>query len=527
MLTIGLYGDADPLGLHRSHDHGVAVMDNGEIIFSCELERFTGVKHDGRLNQYAEKLLEPWLNSKETIQWVLVNSFMSDKFISDEGNLLIEGDTRFPVEQILNKVNDTSYILTHEMAHIGTCLPFYGNFKPNSLLVHIDGGASNSCASAWYFDGKEIQHLNHSWHAKLKVAVNNFNNNPLAAKILNINLDEHLAMPGKLMGYASFGKYSKSLHQSLVENDWYIENVDSVDVTGDIGADIACCMQRELEDQVLRYIATYQVQTGASSLYYSGGAALNIHTNVRIERELKFETVCIPPAPSDCGLALGAAAFLEWKNGNQIKIHSAYLNSDPYQKKSIDTEVEFIDGVIVFSDVKQVAEYISAGDVVAVFAGDSEIGPRALGHRSLIVRPDSIKLRKHLSEHMKQREWYRPVAPIMLSSIAELALQEYLPNSNLSRFMLGAWKVSKEWQHYFSGCIHADETVRAQVVDNVEPETKHIYELLMLLHKQYKIQGVINTSFNSRGTPIVGTFDQAIHQARAIGAKYLWCPCIS
>jgi carbamoyltransferase len=520
-----LYGDADPLGLHRSHDHGVAVMENGELIFSCELERFTGVKHDGRLNQYAEQILEPWINSNDDIKWVLVNSFMSNQFTSEGGRLRIEGQDRLPVEQVLNKINDTHSILTHEMAHIGTCLPFYGNFKPNSLLVHIDGGASNSSASAWYFDGQEIMHLDHSWHPKLKVAVNNFNANPLSAKILNVSLSDHLAMPGKLMGYASFGKYSKNLHQSLVKNNWYIENADFVNVAGALGADIACCMQRELEEQVLHYIGKYQTQTDATSLYYSGGAALNIHANVRIERELKFNTICIPPAPSDCGLAVGAAAFSEWQSGKQIKIHSAYLNSAVYQKNSV--EADLIDGVSLVRDIKQVAEYISAGEVVAVFAGDGEIGPRALGHRSLLIRPDSIKLRKHLSEVMKQREWYRPVAPIMLAKIAKLALLEYLPNSNLSRFMLGAWKVADEWQHYFSGCIHADDSVRAQVVDDVEPETNHIFQLLMLLHQQYEIQGVINTSFNSRGMPIVGTFDQAIAQAKTIGAKYLWCPYLS
>ncbi|MEI6893866.1 MAG: carbamoyltransferase C-terminal domain-containing protein [Colwellia sp.] len=527
MLTIGLYGDADPLGQHRSHDHGVAVMENGELIFSCELERFTGIKHDGRLNQYAEQLLEPWLNSKEKIRWVLVNSFMSDQFTSENGLLQIEAKDKLFVEQVIIKVNDTHSILTHEMAHIGTCLPFYGNFKPNSLLVHIDGGASNSSASAWYFDGREIQHLDHSWHSKLKVAVNNFNANPLAAKILNVNIDDHLAMPGKLMGYAGFGKYSKSLHQSLVKNNWYIENAELVDITGGMGADIACCMQRELEEQVLSYIRKYQSQTGASVLYYSGGAALNIHANVRIERELKFDIVCIPPAPSDCGLALGAAAFLEWLDGKQIKIHSAYLNSTVSKKSTVETMTGLIDGVSLVTDVKQVAEFIAAGEVVAVFAGDAEIGPRALGHRSLLIRPDSIKRRKHLSEVMKQREWYRPVAPIMLEKIAESALLEYLPNSNLSRFMLGAWTVAKEWQHYFSGCLHADNTVRAQVIDKTDPEINHIYQLLMLLHKQYKIQGVINTSFNSRGMPIVGTFDQAIAQAKIIGAKYLWCPSLS
>ena len=527
MLTIGLYGDADPLGQQRSHDHGVAVMRNGELIFSCELERFTGIKHDGRLNQYIEQLLEPWLDSAESIQWVLVNSFISDRFSSDGGKLLIEGKDPLPVEQIITQVSDTHHILTHEMAHIAACLPFYGNFKPDSLLIHIDGGASNSCASAWYFDGREIQHLDHSWHPELKVAVNNFNANPLSAKILNINLDDHLAMPGKLMGYASFGKYSVSLHQSLVKNNWYVNNADIIDVAGAMGADIACCMQRELEEQVLRYISKFQVQTGATSLYYSGGAALNIHANVRIERELKFDTVCIPPAPSDCGLALGAAAFLEWQNDKQIKIHSAYLNSTTAEKLPVVTIPGLIDGVTVVADVKEVAEYIAAGEVVAVFAGDGEIGPRALGHRSLLVRPDSVPLRKHLSEVMKQREWNRPVAPIMLASIAESALLEYLPNSNLSRFMLGAWTVAKEWQQSFSGCIHADGTVRAQVIDDDDPETNHIYQLLILLHKQYEIQGVINTSFNSRGVPIVGTFDQAIVQAKKIGAKFLWCPSLS
>ena len=526
MLTIGLYGAIDPLGQQRSHDHSVAVMRNGKVLFCCELERVTGIKHDGRLEQYVESLLQPWLNSKEDIQWVLVNNFMSDQFSSASGNIIFENKGNLLVEHIFKKLADKQYVLTHEMGHIAACLPFYGNFKANSLLIHIDGGASNSCASAWYFDGQQIQHLDHAWHAELKGAVNNFNANPLSAKILNIELKDHLAMPGKLMGYASFGQYSRSLHQSLVDNNWYVDGAETVDICGSMGANIACCMQRELEDQVLSYINKFKIHTGATSLYYAGGAALNIHANVRIERELGFESVCIPPAPSDCGLALGAAAFFDWQNGHKIKIHSAYLNSNIPESKPMTTLSNSSDGICVVTDVDQVVTLIAEGEVVAVFAGEGELGPRALGHRSLLIRPDSTSLRKKLSEGMKQREWYRPVAPIMLASTAELALVEYSKKSNLSRFMLGAWKVRKDWQQHFAGCIHSDDSVRAQVVVEAEPESIHLYELLMKLQKLHEIQGVINTSFNSRGVPIVSTFEQAITQAKKLGVKFLWCPSL-
>ncbi|MEJ6123596.1 hypothetical protein MT390_17280 [Vibrio sp. 2-Bac 85] len=524
MLTIGLYGAVDPLGLQRSHDHSVAVMRDGKVLFCCELERVTGIKHDGRLDQYVESILQPWLNSEEDIQWVLVNNFMSDQFSSAGGNVIFENNGNLPVEHIFRKLTDKQYVLTHEMGHIAACLPFYGNFKANSLLIHIDGGASNSCASAWYFDGQKIQHLDHAWHPELKVAVNNFNANPLSAKILNIELKDHLSMPGKLMGYASFGKYSKILHQSLIDNHWYVEEAESVDICGSRGPDIACCMQRELEEQVLSYINKFKIQTGATSLYYAGGAALNIHANVRVERELEFESVFIPPAPSDCGLALGAAAFFDWKNGKEIKIHSAYLNSSIPESKTMATLSNSSGGICVVTDIDQVVTLIAEGEVVAVFAENGELGPRALGHRSLLIRPDSILLRKQLSEVMKQREWYRPVAPIMLTSTAELALMEYSKKSHLSRFMLGAWKVKKDWQQHFVGCIHADDTVRAQVVADTELETAHIHQLLIQLRDQHEIQGVINTSFNSRGVPIVGTFEQAITQSKKLGVKFLWRP---
>lgn len=518
MFTVGVYGDVDVTGQHRSHDHGVAVMQNGAVIYSCELERFTQHKHDGRLNEYISKLLKPWLNNEDDVQWVLANSFMSNQFHSDCGDVIFEDIADFTIEEMLKTTAKNKHLIAHEIAHIGTCLPFFGDFKANSLLIHIDGGASKSCASAWYFDGNQIRHLDHSWHVNLKQAVNNFNANPLSAKILNLSLDDHLSLPGKLMGLASYGQYSQALHQNLKINNWYMDNAEVVDVEGMKGADIAACMQREIEIQALSYIEKFKKNTGATSLYYSGGAALNIHVNTRIERELGFKNVYIPPAPSDCGLALGAAAFFEWQKGSEIKIHNAFLNHID-DSDGVNTE-----GIEVFKESAKAAALIAAGEVVAVFKGDAEIGPRALGHRSLLIRPDSKSLRKYLSEDIKQREWYRPVAPIMLSEVAEAALIDYKPDSNLSLFMLGAWQIKSTWKMAFSGCIHADDSVRAQVVNKTASDNDHIYHMLRTLHDEYQIYGVINTSFNGRGVPIVGSFQQAIDEAKNLGVKYLWSP---
>jgi carbamoyltransferase len=279
-------------------------------------------------------------------------------------------------------------------------------------------------------------------------------------------------------------------------------------------------MQHHLETEILRYVGRFREVTGARHLYYSGGAALNIHANTRIEGELDFESVSIPPAPSDAGLALGAAAFLEWKAGCPVRKHSAFLNHLAPHVPSASVP----QGLPVLHSEDEVASAMADGKLVGVWVGDAELGPRALGHRSLLARPDSVDLRRKLSETVKHREWYRPVAPMMLQDVAEKALKGYKPGSALARYMLGAWSLRPAWVQAFWGCVHADGTVRAQVVDDDAPELSHIHRLLDLLQQRHGIHGVINTSFNRRGEPIVQTLDEALSSALAMGIDALWLP---
>ena len=224
----------------------------------------------------------------------------------------------------------------------------------------------------------------------------------------------------------------------------------------------------------------------------------------------------ILPAPSDCGLALGAAMIADWLDGRPIKPQSPYLT------RLSPEEVGGCGPPCPTQPTAAIAKRIAAGDIVAAILGSSETGPRALGHRSLLARPDSVRLRRRLSEGMKQREWYRPVAPMLLPHVAAECLRNFQPGSNLARYMLGAWTVKPEWRERLAGCVHADKTVRAQVIDPDSPEQQALGELLHILLDQHGIHGVINTSLNLRGCPIPHDPSVALAQAEALGVDTVW-----
>lgn len=539
MLTVGIHGIPDPLKKNRTHDHSIAFLRDGDVIAHMELERLTREKHDGKLGKYLSELICKVWDGKEPIRFASVNSFLGGNFQSDclsisseefkLANQYCKSQGAFSIPG--RNIKAEYYTVAHEIAHLGTCLPFVGNFKNNSLLVHIDGGAWVSNASVWHWKNNQLKLLDFLWDETCtKSAVNNFNANPLTAFILGLDLTDHLSMPGKLMGLAPYGHPNPELMQFLKENDWFknwekssyeLEQLFSkhfgenivFNTKNKMSQDIAFCMQQDFETKILGFMDKYQKKSGAYHLYYSGGAALNIHTNSKIENNLNFKSVFIPPAPSDCGLALGAAAFLEWEKGVKIPIHSAYLNSLTCQSEN---------NLFPETPIKKIAEMVSKGEIIATCLEKGEIGPRALGHRSILSRPDDIKLRRHLSETMKQREWYRPVAPLILEDIAQKALINYRSESVLGRYMLGVWKVHPDWQQFFKGIIHADGTVRAQIVRKGDSKLKPVYQLLKILDEIYEIKGCINTSFNSKGIPIVQSLEDAKKEAEKLGITFIW-----
>ncbi len=568
MIIVGIYSPKDIVRMDEVgekyfvvHDHNLSILKDGKLLNYLHLERLTNIKHDKTLENYIDEILEQYVLKKypdEKIIIISVNSFLGNSFISKMGRLRIEPLQNINVDDKIAKAwgklfsepltiyedpNILSYnlkmkmaefyIMTHEFAHITTNLAFYGQFKPNSLLIHIDGGAYNSNTSVWYFDDKEITCIDYSWK-ELKNVVNNFNANPLSFYILGEQQTNHLSLPGKLMGYSSYGNPDEKIRKWLLDNNYFLDftgtanelidlinqefslNLTKFDLKNKLIADIVATIQYDFEENVLEFIKKYKEETRAEYLYYSGGASLNIKCNAKIEDNLGFKQIYIPPPCNDSGLSLGAVYGYLWINKEKIEPVDAYINNIYPNEKSTFSNQEQIK-IISDNDLTIISQMLNDGKVIGVYIGDGEAGPRALGHRSIFARPDDIELRIRVSEIIKKREWYRPVAPIVLDYIAKDVFIENSTNSLISKYMLREYHIKDAYINYFKGVIHVDKSVRPQILSKNDDKTGILYKLLNRLYHKYGIMGLINTSFNIRGRPIVQGEKRAIVEGRKMG----------
>jgi carbamoyltransferase len=302
------------------------------------------------------------------------------------------------------------------------------------------------------------------------------------------------------MGYASYGSYNRNIELWLKENNYFSESwnnantiLESIKNTFGISLqnfdnkncffqDIAATFQHIFERDFIQRIEQLQKQTKSDFLYYAGGCALNIVTNSSLIEKQIFKDVFIPPCCNDSGLSIGAAAFLEWKKGNDIALHSPYLNNVGINSNIFEPTDKLIE---------QVVEIILAKGIVGVCNGPAEIGPRALGNRSLIALANDKGISKRLSMDIKGREWYRPVAPIMLSSVAEKVIGK--PIHPLSKYMLLEFEVKAEFREQLEGVIHSNNTARIQTL-KYENENPFMFSLLTYLYEKHNLHLIAKES---------------------------------
>jgi len=539
--TFSIYGIKDRNRMpypSYTHDHNICLMQNGKVLFHLQLERYTQRKYDNRLDEFLEELIEKKLiELPQEFDLVCVNSFVGSCFISQKGKLRFE---TVPKKYLSEKLeigyayyqfqdwegkDVNAYSCSQELAHVGACLPFFGNFKENSLLIHFDGGASVSNFSAFHFKDNQLKLLEYSWD--LKYLSNFFNDNAFTFQIIGVKTGEHTSVPGKLMGYACLGEYDEEIETWLAANNYFkaywdkpneilksiqlefgktLINFDNKEI---FFQNVAATFQKIFERETLKKIETIQNKINADYLYYSGGCALNIITNTKLVEKKLFLDIFIPPCCNDSGLSLGGAALLEWQKGNQISIHSPYLNN---------VGLPVLDNEPSSDVIQKTAQILLSNGIVGVCNGNAEAGPRALGNRSLIALANNKELARFLSMEVKKREWYRPLAPVMLKTVAEMVVGK--PIHHLSKFMLLDFEIKEEFKAQLEGVIHANNTARIQTISD-KSENPFIFELLNFLLKNYGILGLINTSFNAQGEPIVHTPEMAIESAKKMNLNGL------
>lgn len=526
--TIAIYGIKDIKNYGYpvfAHDHNISLFENGRLTKYLQLERLTRRKFDNSLDREIHGLLKAEKLINQNCDIIFVDNVIGRSFISENGEVRFEAPLNKDLHDGLEKgicwwygEKHEAYILNHELAHIYSCLPFFGNFKENSLLVHFDGGASLSNFSAWTYQNGSLKRLEFHWDLKYLSSL--YNANALAFAMVGAKEFDQHSVPGKLMGFASYGQYSPKLENWLVANEYFQDiwgkksiffdkvkkdwNIDlkSFDQHHSFLQDIAATFQHIFQRDFVKKVEELQKVTMSDFLYLTGGSALNILANTEIIQKEIFKDVYIPPCTNDSGLSLGAGALMEQMKHGRIEQHSPYLNNWNLNTISVDPNP---------NDIAEISQQIVNGKVIAICNEFGEIGPRALGNRSIIALANSTKIAKRVSEEHKKREWYRPVAPVMLEKNTRYYTGLETVH-HLSKFMLLDFKILKDKAHEIEGVVHVDGSSRIQTIFSRD-ENPFMYDLLTELDKKHNTKALINTSFNIKGEPIVHTLDDAVQSA--------------
>ena len=273
-------------------------------------------------------------------------------------------------------------------------------------------------------------------------------------------------------------------------------------------ADLAAAAQRRLEEVLLALAGWLHERTGDAALTLAGGVALNCVANARLAAEGPFDHVWVQPAAGDAGTALGAALFTAHASGDRcLPMTSAALGRG---WSDADIEAALVEADLVYErppDLAAVtAAALAAGAVVGWFEGRSEYGPRALGHRSLLVDPRRADNLARMNA-IKGREEFRPVAPMVLAERAD----EIFDGVHPSPYMLFVHRVRPAWQDRIPAVVHVDGTARIQTVDRRDEPL--VAALLDAFAARTGVPVLVNTSFNTAGRPMVDTPRQALEVA--------------
>jgi carbamoyltransferase len=272
--------------------------------------------------------------------------------------------------------------------------------------------------------------------------------------------------------------------------------------------DIASSLQVVLEETVLELARWLHEASGESDLCLAGGVALNCVMNARLRDAGPFKRIWVQPAAGDAGTALGAALWVDaQQRGGKDR---SYVMNHAYLGPAFnDLEIEeFLRWTKVpYRHLKNVpeetADILVQDKIIGWFQGRMEFGPRALGARSILASPLHPEMQARLND-IKDREDFRPVAPVVLEEEAA----NWFVNADVSPFMLFVHQVRPDKAKRIPAVRHVDGTARIQTINH--EQCPRYYDLLKAFQARTGVPVLVNTSFNTRGEPIVCTPRDAV-----------------
>jgi carbamoyltransferase len=537
------------VGMSAGHDRGVVVIQDGKVLIGITQARLSRIKGDGgKHRQGGEGLplqsLDYCLNhlglTYSDIDLYVYSSTESFDAMEDQ----FEYNLKLPLEKLK--------FIPHHLAH--ACSSFYSSGFQDSIVVVADamgnlvhelnsfgrrtenwypdlnlpklkeGEDWGESVSIYHFTSegyKEIfkkwQKFPHPWGSGEQGSLGTVYGSGSRQLIYDEAANDWPA--GKLMGLASYAdpKFVNShpLITKELDNDINIPLVwhyPEINHKHDFmtKANVAGLYQREQEMSSLILAKMAKKYAESDNICVAGGSFLNCNSNELIIKSGLYNNCYFVPPADDSGIPLGCAWYGISKllKSNQTKFLSPYFGKT-YTKSEIlndlsnfnNCEYEYFEDFDLL--LEKTAEYLAQDKVFGWMQGGSEIGPRALGNRSILASPIKPWMEKNVNA-MKRREWYRPFAPAVLfekqSEIFDLDV--YSP------YMLVTSKVRENWRSKIPAVTHIDNTSRFQSV--TENSNSRFYKLLSKFYSKTNIPVLLNTSFNGPDEPIVETPFDAI-----------------
>jgi carbamoyltransferase len=290
---------------------------------------------------------------------------------------------------------------------------------------------------------------------------------------------------------------------------------------------VAAAAQLVLEEAVSAFCRHWVRKTGCGNVALAGGVFANVKLNHVVASLPEVENLWVFPHMGDGGLAVGAA--LGTVEAAPHELDTAYLGPtfserDYYKalkRRDLPTvnlgEKERVNGVS--ADVERVTEILEKGGAVACVDGRMEWGPRALGNRSVLVRPNDPSVSEWLNARLRRSE-FMPFAPIVRAEDLDRWFHGVDTVRQAVRFMTVCVDVTDEFRDRCPGAVHVDGTVRPQVVS--AEENPRIHALLTRFGKATGTPVLINTSFNMHEEPLVATPTDAVRAFERARLDALW-----
>jgi carbamoyltransferase len=531
------------LGFSVGHDKGAVIIENGKVVVGITQERLSRLKHDGAW----QGGLIPFESINYCLNALNVTHRDIDYYVYSSTEI---EDT--VGQQFFKKYNDLKreilFFIPHHLAHAYSTF-FSSGFDDAAVIVADASGSIlnyKNKLSKWYdvdrtelnpdedwTEGISIYHFtrtkyNEVYKKWIKYPVPIDTNEGVSVGTVysqgSLQLiyepNEHTWPAGKLMGLASYADDSIVAEApefiKELDDDIFIPNnpiYPKVTWESDFfsRACVAGIYQREQERASLILAKIAKNKTESKNVCVAGGSFLNCNSNEKILNSGLYENCYFLPSSDDSGIPLGCAWYAQQKliDIESTEPLSPYLGKEYTKSDIIETLNEFPDLIHTeytnFDElINEVSYWLTQNRIIGWFQGGSEIGPRALGNRSIIASPINSWVTGHINSDIKRREWYRPFAPAVL-----FEHQSKIFESDVySPYMLVTTTVKKEWRSKIPAVTHIDNSARHQSV--TKENNPKFHQLIQSFYEKTDVPVLLNTSFNGPKEPMVESPRDAI-----------------